>query len=385
MSTLEEARAVGASDEPPAPATARRRPRRWVARLLTVALALWTVFVAAFYVLTGRYWWWRPVELMPSLLFVAVPLLLLVLTPLTRVARIRLAVAALCCVLLGVPLVGFNVYALPGLGGGSATPPGAVKVFSWNTEYWDDSDDPDEFYAYLKAQHADVYLLQERVSWDVPGHRPIRADHVAELKSHFPGYHVVATGEVLTMSRYPVEHWRGLDNWPYMADIGMPPDNSYPDYYRYKVLRTDLRINGRVMTFYNIHVPVQLDISMDPASRQFTEFMKAQQARRQATYDALEHDLRGNRLPVMVAGDMNGDSAMGELRELGSRLRDALPANDQFLPRSWPAADLPLPQLWRLDWAFTSDSVKVHTYRFEDSKGMSDHRAQVLTLSPPAD
>ncbi|MFD5482314.1 endonuclease/exonuclease/phosphatase family protein [Streptomyces hawaiiensis] len=367
----------------PAPAPAPPRPRGLrAARLLTAAVALWAAFLTAFLVLTGGYWWWRPLELLPPLTFAVVPLLLAALAPLARPARLRLAAAALCCLLLGLPLTGLNVHALPGLGGGSAVPQGAVRVFSWNTEYWSDGGDPDEFYAYLKAQRADVYLLQEHVSWDVAGHRPIRADHVAELRERFPGFHVAAVGEILTMSRYPIEDWRGLDNWPYLSDpdIGRPPDGRFPDYYRYKVLRTDLRIDGRTTTFYNIHVPVQLDISMDPSSAEFTAFMRAQEVRRQATYRALEQDLGENRLPVVVAGDMNGTAAMGEVRGLGTRLRDALPANDQTYPTSWPAGG---PALWRLDWAFTSEPVRVHTYRMVDSRGMSDHRAQALTLTVP--
>ncbi len=378
----EAAPAAGPSEGTLPPPRPRRRPGRRAARLLTGALVLWTTFLAAFYGLTGGHWWWRPLELMPPLTFAVVPLFLLVLTPLARGARLRLAAAALCCVLLGLPLVGLNLYALPGLGGGSAVPAGALRVFSWNTEYWDDSDDPDAFYDFLKAQRADVYLLQEHVSWDLPGHRPIRSDHRAELQARFPGYHVVAVGEVLTMSRYPIEDWHGLDSWPYLPGngLGMPPDSSFPEYYRYKVLRTDLRIRGRVTTFYNVHVPVQLDISMDPASSQFTEFMRAQEKRREATYRVLEHDIDHNRLPMVVAGDMNGTAAMGELGGLGSRLRDALPASDELYPVSWPSGG---PSLWRLDWAFTSESVKVHTYDMVDAEGMSDHRAQALTMTLP--
>lgn len=374
MSTLVE--------EAPAPAASPPRRGRLASRSLTVALALWVVFLAVFYVFTGEHWWWRPVELAPPLTFAAVPLFLLALTSLARGARPRLGAAALCCLLLGLPLTGLNVYALPGVGGASAPPPGAVRVFAWNTEYWSDDGDEEAFYSYLEAQRADVYLLQEHVSWDLSGHRPVRADHVAELRARFPGFTVVAVGEMLTMTRYAIEDWRGLDNWPHLSDpaLGMPPDGRFPDYYRYKALRTDLRIGGRVMAFYNVHVPVQLDISMDPGSAQFTNFMRAQQVRRQATYRALERDLGKNRLPVVVAGDMNGTSAMGELRGLGNRLRDALPASDDLHPVSWPASG---PEMWRLDWAFTNESVKVHTYRMVDSQGMSDHRAQALTVSAP--
>jgi endonuclease/exonuclease/phosphatase (EEP) superfamily protein YafD len=378
----EEDRRAGACRETSAPHRPGRRPGRRATRLLTAALGLWTAFLAAFHALTGRYWWWRPMELLPPLAFAVVPLLLLGLVPLARGARPRLAAAALCCVLLGLPLVGLNLHALPGLGGGSAVPAGAVRVFSWNTEYWSDGDDPKAFYAFLKAQRADVYLLQEHVSWDLAGHRPVRSDHVDELRAHFPGFQVAAVGEMLTLSRYPIEDWRGLDSWPHLpaGGAGMPPDDSFPDYYRYKVLRTDLRIDGRVASFYNVHVPVQLDISMNPASARFTAFMRAQEDRRKATYRALAADLDDNPLPVVVAGDLNATAAMGELRVLGSRLRDALPACDDLLPASWPASG---PSLWRLDWAFTSASVKVHTYRMVDSEGLSDHRAQALTMTLP--
>ncbi|AXG77061.1 endonuclease/exonuclease/phosphatase family protein [Streptomyces paludis] len=391
---VDEVRAAGGAGEPRAPVpprppaageaagrTAGRAAGR-MTRTLAVAVALWTVFLVAFLLLTGEHWWWRPVELLPPLTFLVVPLLLLALTPAARGARGRLSVAALCALLLGLPLAGLNAHALPGLGGTTAAPPGAPRVFSWNTEYWDDSDDPEEFYAYLKAQRADVYLLQEHVSWDLARHRPVRVDHVAELRARFPGFHVVAVGEVLTMSRYPIEEWRALDSWPYLSDpgIGKPPDGGFPEYYRYKVLRTDLRVDGRVMTFYNIHVPVQLDVSMDPFSARFPEFMRAQEVRRQAHYRALERDLAENRLPVVVAGDMNGTSAMGEVRRLGGRLKDALPASGLLYPGTWPASG---PALWRLDWAFTSESVTVHEYRTVDSRGMSDHRAQALVLSVP--
>ncbi|MCE7079788.1 endonuclease/exonuclease/phosphatase family protein [Streptomyces sp. ST2-7A] len=378
-----EAGTVGGSAvgrETPEPEPSPPRPRVRAARLLGTAILSWTLFVSVFWILTGRHWWWRPMELMPPPVFLVVPLLLLLLTPLARTARLRLAAATLCCGLLGLPLVGLNVHALPGVGGVPDAPPEAVRVFSWNTEYWTDGDDPDEFYAYLRAQRADVYLLQEHVSWDLDAHRPIPADHVGELREHFPGFHVVAVGELLTLSRYPIDDWRGLDSWPHLSDpaIGMPPDGRFPDYYRYKVLRTDLRIDGRVTTFYNVHIPVQLDISMNPFSSRFVTFMRAQEVRRQATYRALEEDLDDNRLPVVVAGDLNGTSAMGEVRRLGERLRDALHASDELYPVSWPTA---LPGMWRLDRAFTGESVTVHDYRMVDSGGMSDHRAQALTLS----
>jgi endonuclease/exonuclease/phosphatase family metal-dependent hydrolase len=367
-------RRAGAGD-PARPRWSRR------ARLLFTLTAAWAVFLAAFLLFTGEHWWWRPVELAPPPVFVAVPAVLLLLAPLARPVRGRLVAVAVCCLAIGVDLTGLNASALPGVGGATAAPAGALRVFSWNTEYWYDGDDPDRFYGYLAEQRADVYLLQEHVGWDLAGHRPVRVDHVAELRRRFPDYEVVATGEMLTMSRYPIVAWRGLDGWPYLADParhGTPADSAFDDYYRYKVLRTDLRVDGRTLAVYNVHMPVQLDISMDPTSPEFTEFMRAQQDRRQAHYQALRADLGTGPAARLVAGDFNATSAMGELRDLSDRLHDAVAASDRLYPTSWPDGDR---AGWRLDWAFTDGPVRSHEYRMVPAHGMSDHRGQHVTVS----
>ncbi|MFY1700749.1 endonuclease/exonuclease/phosphatase family protein [Micromonospora sp. WMMA1923] len=356
-----------------------RWPRR--TRLLVGLAAAWAGFLAAFLLLTGGYWWWRPVELAPPLVFAAVPALLLLLAPLARPVRGRLAAVAVCLVVVGLDLAGLNPAALPGVGGATPAPPGAVRVFAWNTEYWSDGDDPQRFYDYLAAQRADVYLLSEYVGWDLAGHRPVRVDHLAELRRRFPDYQVVATGELLTMSRMPIRSTRLLDGWPYLTDParhGVPANSDFDDYYRHKVLRTDLTVDGRVLSVYNVHVPVQLDISMDPTSAEFTEFMRAQQDRRQAHYRALRADLAANPHGRLIAGDFNATSAMGELRELAAQVTDAARASDTPYPVSWPDGDAPK---WRLDWAFTDGPTRTHDYRMVPADGMSDHRGQLLTVS----
>ncbi|MGY3516459.1 endonuclease/exonuclease/phosphatase family protein [Micromonospora sp. PTRAS2] len=351
-------------------------PRR--ARWLAALTACWAVFLTTFLLLTGGHWWWRPVELMPPLVFVAVPLLLLALAPLARPARARLAVAAVCCLAVGFDVSGLNPAALSG--GPTPAPPGAVRVFSWNTEYWYDGSDPQRFHDYLAAQQADVYLLQEYVGWDLDRHRPVRVDHVAELRRLFPDYQVVAVGELLTMSRYPIVASRALDGLPYLGDPvrhGVPADSDFGDYYRHKVLRTDLLVDGRVLSVYNVHVPVQLDISMDPTDPEFTEFMRAQEDRRQAHYRALRADLAGNRNGQLVAGDFNATSAMGELHDLAGGMTDVAEASGLLYPASWPDSK----PWWRLDWAFVSGPMQSHDYRMVGPQGLSDHLGQRFTVS----
>ncbi|MFF3854213.1 endonuclease/exonuclease/phosphatase family protein [Micromonospora sp. NPDC002575] len=368
---------VHTPDAPRRHAPARPRwPRR--ARWLAALTVCWAVFLMTFLLLTGGHWWWRPVELMPPLVFVAVPLLLLALAPLARPARARLAVAAVCCLAIGFDVSGLNPAALSG--GPTPAPPGAVRVFSWNTEYWYDGSDPQRFHDYLAAQQADVYLLQEYVGWDLDRHRPVRVDHVAELRRLFPDYQVVAVGELLTMSRYPIVASRALDGLPYLTDParhGVPADTDFADYYRHKVLRTDLLVDGRVLSVYNVHVPVQLDISMDPTDSEFTEFMQAQEDRRQAHYRALRADLANNRNGQLVAGDFNATSAMGELHDLAGRMTDVAEASGRLYPASWPDSK----PWWRLDWAFLSGPVRSHDYRMVGPQGLSDHLGQRFTVS----
>lgn len=365
----------GRTESPARPAAPGRAGWPWRTRLLVAAAVAWTLFDLLFLALTGRYWWWRAVELAPPPLFVAVPLLLALLAPLARPARGPVLVAAAGTLAIGVSLCGAGPAATP-----SPAPAGSIRVVSWNTEYWDDADDPTTFYSYLANQHADIYLLQEHVSWDDAAHEPVpTADHRAELARWFPGYQVVATGELLTMTRLPVVGTLALDSLPYLEQPEISAPTHFDDYYRNKTLRTDVRVGGKVMSFYNVHVPVQLDISMDPGKASFYHFMQQQNDRRQAMYAALVHDLDRNDQPRLVAGDMNATSLMGELRQLTNRLTDARPYSGEVYPVSWPASK----PLWRLDWALTGGDVRVHDYDFVPSQGMSDHQAQLLTVSVP--
>jgi endonuclease/exonuclease/phosphatase family metal-dependent hydrolase len=69
---------------------------------------------------------------------------------------------------------------------------------------------------------------------------------------------------------------------------------------------------------------------------------------------------------------------MGDLDGLREGLVDALPASGTILPGTWNSEGL---RLWRLDWVFTNDRLRVHRYDFEDPAGMSDHQAQHLVVS----
>ncbi|MEU6035937.1 endonuclease/exonuclease/phosphatase family protein [Actinomadura sp. NPDC047616] len=372
--------------------------RRWCrgTRLLVAASLAWLAFVLLHIALAGRLWLWQLFELAPPLMFLAVPALLLAGIPLLRIVRDRVPRSAKWWIVLTLSAsvavsagrTGINVSAL---GAEPAVPPGAVRVMAWNTEYWNQFDRGglDRLYPFLRGQRADVYLLSEHVSFSGKYYRyPIR-DSV-RLRREFPGFHMAATGELLTMSRYPIVASR-----PVGTTRGIPDERSgWTEFWSDKALRTDLLVGGRTLSVYNVHIPVQLRVDMNPFSGRFWDWLQEALPWRQGQYDALEQDIRANPNPILVAGDFNGSPTHMGFDWRGQGLRDAMGAGGPLFPASWPERGvLPLPPVWRLDWTFVSPGVRVHRYAFRSARdagsrdpgkkwrALSDHRTQNLIIS----
>ncbi|MCQ6554358.1 endonuclease/exonuclease/phosphatase family protein [Streptomyces sp. C10-9-1] len=359
-----------AGEVPPVP----RRRRRTGLRVLVAASVVWGVFTVLGHLLSGRWWPWLLADLTPPPLFAAVPLVLLALCllPLARGARSRLVPLLVVVLLAGVPRAGLHWGALVPGGGPDPAPPGALKVFSWNTLYWDTTDDPGAFYRFLASRDADVYLLQEYLAWR--DGEPAPVDRLARLRAEFPGYRVVVLGELVTLSRRPV-----VAVPPVGRARELTPRSGWAERFeRGKVLRTDIDVGGTVVSFYNVHVPVQLDVHRSVLSGGFYRVVRDRDAQRREHYEALLEDARANRNPVLISGDFNTTPAMGDLRGLRSAFRDALPASSGLLPGTWDADG---PALWRLDWTFTGGRLAVHRYAFVPPEGLSDHRGQELLVS----
>ncbi|MGV9264037.1 endonuclease/exonuclease/phosphatase family protein [Kitasatospora sp. NPDC003701] len=345
------------------------RPRSFGPRLLVAVTACWGVFLLLDLLLSGRWWFWLIPDLAPPLLFLAVPVLLLALAAVTRRLRRWLVPVVVVLLLAGLPRTGLNASAL--LPGRDHAPGPAFTVFSWNTEYWDTTDDPDAFYRYLRSEDADVYLLQEYLAWvrEVP--TPI--DRLDRIRREFPGYQVVVLGELVTLSRFPV-----LAVPPVGAALpaGAPWEATFA---AKKVLRTDVDVHGRAVSLYNVHIPVQVDTRQSLLGGDFYRTVRTADAARREQYAALEGDAAGNTRPLLIAGDFNTTPAMGDLRGLRSRFHDAWSASGDLYPGSW--GGVLGSDLWRLDWAFTDRRLAVERYAFADQRGMSDHRGQELRVA----
>ncbi|PCG86415.1 Tat pathway signal protein [Streptomyces sp. WZ.A104] len=373
----ETVRSVSANASPPpvprpVPAT---RGRRRATGLLIGTTAAWALFLGLGQALSGRWWLWLLPDLAPPPAFVAVPALLIVLSGAVATRRARRWLLPVLAVLLaaGVGRAGLHWGALVPGGGPGPAPAGALKVFSWNTLYWDTTDDPAAFHRHLRSKDADVYLLQEHLSREDGRHTEI--DRLDRLRAEFPGYHLVARGELVTLSRYPVV--AAPEVGP-----GRPPgpSSSWRERFEWhKVLRTDVDVAGTVVSFYNVHIPVQLDIERSWLSPGFYRVVRDTDAVRKEHYAALLRDARANPHPLLISGDFNTTPAMGDLDGLRGEFRDALPAGSSFLPGTWGGEGLPL---WRLDWTFTDERLRVHRYALVSASGLSDHRGQEMLVSP---
>src|SRR3954462_15340746 len=92
------------------PVTAGRR--RWAAGTRRLVLGLggaWLVFVTLHLILSGRTYLWGPFDLLPPIVFAAVPAVLLAIAALTRSLRWRLGLVSVTALALGIGCSGLNV------------------------------------------------------------------------------------------------------------------------------------------------------------------------------------------------------------------------------------------------------------------------------------
>jgi hypothetical protein len=360
-----------------------RSRRRWCrgTRLVVAASLAWLLFVLVHRLLSGRTWLWGPLDLIPPLAFVAVPAALLVVAPFARPVRWRIMAVQVISGVLGASLSGINLatlwYVPP------PAPPGAITLVSWNTEFWDQSwgssgKDVADLYRYLRALNADVYQLSEYLH--VNDHGVVRIDLLPQLRREFPAYHIAVVGELITLSRFPIVRYHGLDLRPWLpAGLkAVPPAlRGFPAYYTAKMLRADVLVNGTTISFYNGHVhqpSTRLSLYSDETRRANRDLEHL----RRAGFRALQADVNGNRHPVVVGADLNSSAAMGIRRLLPDRLVDHTRALSSVYPATWKAGGI---ELWRIDWLLTTPDVAVHRYDVLGPDGMSDHRAQRAILS----
>ncbi|MER7056533.1 MULTISPECIES: endonuclease/exonuclease/phosphatase family protein [unclassified Streptomyces] len=294
------------------------------------------------------------------------------------------ALLLVCCLALASAAVSWprNGIRLSALTHQNSSTTGDLRIVSWNTTWWGQGVDTDRFWATLRAQRADVYLLQEYVHGIDHRQENLRpVDDLARIGREFPGYHVVSRGELITLSRVPVTGYELVG--PGSTVAGRPEAPWLEVYRAVKTLRVDIQVNGRPLSLYNVHIPVQIDPGLHLVSPSFFGMLRERQRTRTAQFEGLEAELRKQRrrgAAAVIAGDFNSSPVMGEMDELRATLRDAADSGGGLYPRTWNEL-VPVLGLWRLDWAFSTGPVTVDSYRTDNMNRLSDHRAQILEVS----
>ena len=88
--------------------------------------------------------------------------------------------------------------------------------------------------------------VRRRYSRSHERQRPV--PDLGRLRAAFPGYHIAAAGELLTLSRFPIAETHKVDT---------------------NVLRTDIQLDAGLLSVYNVHIPAQYVRNDNPLTRDF--------------------------------------------------------------------------------------------------------------------
>src|SRR5262249_16646884 len=138
---------------------------------------------------------------------------------------------------------------------------------------------------------------------------------------------------------FPVLNVKGVDSRPWLpADLRQvpPAQRDHPEFYTTHALRTDLLVEGRVVSFYNVHLdqPPSHYTMYKGSTRASARF---NDAKRHASYEAIRAEVEANHNPIVFGGDLNTSPAMGIRRLLPGNLVDHTNALSSLYPFSWKA------------------------------------------------
>lgn len=232
-----------------------------------------------------------------------------------------------------------------------------IKIISFNTKAGLVSNG--QIGPYLESQHADVVLLQE----DVP-------------KGYdFPGYQKFDTIDCFTvLTKHKI-----VDKKLIQAQDGA---------MRSPGLQVDIEIKGKIYRFIDVYLypyrfekeMVSLNGSTDAKEQKVKGIVKKlipTFKKHQEQVAVIKQVIENSPYPVIVAGDFNSVPNSYEYYHLSEGLEDAFMTAGKGSATSFHDYKFPI----RIDYVFSSKSVKALSYVVDRSVSISDHYPVIVELS----
>lgn len=230
-----------------------------------------------------------------------------------------------------------------------------LSVFSHNSQFWEPTQTSTEYIEFLKNQESDLYLIQEFTNYgDASNVEFNEREEIEKIESVFPEHTVTFDEEYLTISKYPIIQ-------SYSGGVLITT-----------FLRTDIEINGKILSLYNVHIPVHfnIDVLLEQSYGEFLSDIKWRNSWRDEEIQNLVSDIESNENSIIVSGDFNTARNMNSLDTFS--LENIEKYSKYFLIGTWHSNLA----LWTLDYTFVDENIKINKHTYINPGNYSDHSAQ---------
>ena len=245
-----------------------------------------------------------------------------------------------------IGLAGLVAVVLPGSDVPERQSGSTLRVATWNTEYWDQTEGSAPLGQELAGLDADVLLLQEHLYWDAARGKPVEIDRAELLRDCCAYPYIWQNGELVIASRR-------------QGAIGVV-DGAH-------ILV--VTIDG--VRFLNVHVPVHITRLHSPAKAPFWHFLFAAAEERASLFQILA-DLGQGAPRTVIGGDFNATFLMPGMRKL------AWQYNMTAWPPTFPNGNI---RLWRLDHLGDTANSLTDCVSPEVAHAISDHLPIICDLA----
>ncbi|HYH02355.1 MAG TPA: endonuclease/exonuclease/phosphatase family protein [Bacillota bacterium] len=339
---------------------------------------IWLGFTGLHLLCTGNNPVWNVVGNLPPFLFAVIPLYLLLWELLRRPRKLGAVGIVFVALLLGMTQTDFN-WSYFNESAKSSANVKEIRIFNWNTSFWDQNKDRQRFFEFLNQQKSDILILQEYLHAANEGSRInqqrlfsicpaiagfprhyVELDDRLQIRNTFPGFYFATLRQFVLISRFPI--------------LASHLDSS--EQYAYY----DLKIYGRVIRVFNVHILLHLEME-NPFRRGYYEALQRRFEGRKLAFRNLLRDLRLTQTDYLIAGDFNSTKAMGVMGNLLRETTDAVKYSSEVIPVTITFNGL---RLWRFDYVLLAKKarhLKVKSFKILDCAQLSDHNPQTVVLN----